>query len=330
MVTLVVLPVSADAYSNGGNWFIDIPISQPNCTDDFAYIEVFTHSTEKGFSVDTYLIHAVKDLGSTIQTQNPTLVTTVNGRKLTFTTGTGSYYVEIFCVNQVGTLWNIGSTQGSGTVSTIYSAPSNIACIKYYGFAVNDASSVINNITNISAVYGNDINSVQYLYEILLAIQSQSNNEQANADKNASDIQQNQNDNTDKQIQADKDLYEQEKNEVSTSGNSAIDDSMNVIPDYDLIGSIKTFVNSFTSTSTDCSFECPEIYIPAFSVVPKTVLYEGGTINISSLFDMIPQKILLTVRYLLTAGLIFYCFKEVYDLVFNAVGGMNAIGGAVD
>lgn len=152
MITIVVVPVSADAYNNDGSWFINMPISQPNCTDEFAYIEVFTHSTDQGFGVDTYLIHAVKDLTATIQTSNPTLVTNVSGRTLTFTTGASSYYVDIFCVNSLGTLWNIGTTQGNGTISTTYSSPANIACIKYYGFAVNDASTVVNNITNISVV----------------------------------------------------------------------------------------------------------------------------------------------------------------------------------
>lgn len=337
--SVFALPVSADAYNNGGTWFINMPISQPNCTDEFAYIEVFTHSTEQGFGVDTYLIHAVKDLSATIQTSNPTLVTTVNGRELTFTTGASSYYVDIFCINSVGTLWNIGTTQGNGTISTLYSAPANIACVKYYGFAVNDASTVVNNITNISAVYGNDINSIQYLYEILLAIQSQSNSDvvgainsasqneqnnanaiQSNADKNASDIQQNQNDNTDKQIQADKDLYDKEHSEIESSGDSAVDGADN-IPDKSegFISSLTNFVSAMSTTDTSCSITFPAITTPAIAGIPSYTLSEEQDVDFSEAIALLPTSIMTLVQSLLTIGLIIFAFKELYDTISEAL-----------
>lgn len=155
--------------------------------------------------------------------------------------------------------------------------------------------------------------------------------------QNTQDIIDNQNSNTDKEIQADKEntqaiidnqnqLAEQEKQEIDGASNDSVDSATEAMPDYNLLESIGVFVDSLGSTDTECIIDIPEIYLPKISIIPRTTLYEGGSFNFETVIEMIPQKILLLVRYVLTAALILFSFKEFYNLIFNSVDGMSKIG----
>lgn len=143
----------------------------------------------------------------------------------------------------------------------------------------------------------------------------------------------NQNSNTDKEIQADKEntqaiidnqnqLAEQEKQEVTDSGNDSVDGAMEIMPNYDLGDVFDGFVNVMHYDGLDAKLEIPEIYIPEISnVTKKVVLYKGGIINFKDYFDMIPNTIILVVRAFLTVALILFAFKELWTTIGQVLSG---------
>ena len=84
---------------------------------------------------------------------------------------------------------------------------------------------------------------------------------------------------------------------------------MEVMPSYDLGDVFDGFVNVMHYDGLDCYLDIPEIYIPEIpNVTQRVVLYSGGTINFKDYFDMIPDKIILVVRAILTIALILFSF----------------------
>lgn len=156
-------------------------------------------------------------------------------------------------------------------------------------------------------------------------------------DKATQDIIDNQNSNTQAEIEADKEntqaiidnqnqLAEQEKQDVTDSGNDSVDSATEAIPNYDFFEAIGVFVDSLGSTDTECVIDIPRIYIPKVAMIPETTLYNGGAFDFATVIDMIPDKILLLVQYILTVSLILYGCKEFYDLIFKSVDGVSKIG----
>lgn len=152
-------------------------------------------------------------------------------------------------------------------------------------------------------------------------------------DKATNDIIANQNSNTDREIQADTEntqaiidnqnqIAQQEKDEISNSGNDSVDGAMEVMPNYDLGDVFDGFINVMEYDGIDCEFSIPEIYIPSIvNITPKVVLYEGGTINFKDFFEMIPITILQVVRAFLTVALILFCFKELWEDIGAILSG---------
>ena len=97
---------------------------------------------------------------------------------------------------------------------------------------------------------------------------------------------------------------------------------MEVMPSYDLGDVFDGFVNVMHYDGLDCYLDIPEIYIPEIpNVTQRVVLYSGGTINFKDYFDMIPDKIILVVRAILTIALILFSFKELWTTIGQALSG---------
>lgn len=138
-----------------------------------------------------------------------------------------------------------------------------------------------------------------------------------NADKNASDIKANQDANTDKQIQANKDLYEQEKDETSQAGSDAAA-SADEIPDKSegFIAAVGKLVDAMTYEGTQAKWTFPSITLPAIPhVMDEVVLNEPIEINFNQYLSFIPVPMLNIMVGLFSCGLIVYCFKELYDTI---------------
>ena len=143
-----------------------------------------------------------------------------------------------------------------------------------------------------------------------------------NQNQNAQDIQANQDANTDKIIQSQEQLHENEKNEANNSGNSAADDVAGVMPNESegFINALRTFTSAMSTTDTECNITFPGIKIPALEgLFPDTTLLEAQEIDFSQALGLIPEDIMKLIRALTTIGLIVFCFKELYATISEAL-----------
>lgn len=127
----------------------------------------------------------------------------------------------------------------------------------------------------------------------------------------------NQNENTDKEIQAEKDMYEQEKQEAQQSGDESIDGAMENMPNDSegIINSFGSFIGTMLHTNTDCTIDFPALKTPAIGGLPSYTLSEKQPVNFNEFEEVIPKSILLIVRALLTIALIIFCYKELYSII---------------
>lgn len=194
--SFLCIPVSA---AEAGNyWSVRMPISQPTCTDNFCYIEVVVADSNTGaLHGSVFLINAVAS-PSTSDPGAPYLGVLVSGGTISFSKRSGSpYNFNIFCIDDIGNIWDIGSTTDSSTaISTTYS--NNIVLVRYYGFAVRSGNSVVNNVGDVEFTYGSDNTAINYLALILSTLRNQSNSDVTGAINNqTSQLEQNQNANAD-------------------------------------------------------------------------------------------------------------------------------------
>ncbi len=150
-------------------------------------------------------------------------------------------------------------------------------------------------------------------------------------DKATQDIIDNQNSNTQAEIEADKEntqaiidnqneLAEQEKQEITDSGNQATD-AVDAIPNESegFINALGTFVSTMSTTDTACSITFPAIKTPSFAGIPAATLSEEKEVDFAAAISLIPSDIMKLIQALTTIALIVYCFKELYDTISEAL-----------
>lgn len=148
-----------------------------------------------------------------------------------------------------------------------------------------------------------------------------------NQDKNTNNIMNNDNNNTnkitdnqDKNAQSIIDnqnsLAEQEKQEITDSGNQSTD-AMDSIPNESegFINALGTFVSTMSTTDTACSITFPAIKTPSFAGIPAATLSEEKEVDFSTSISLIPSDIMRLIQALTTIALIVFCFKELYDTI---------------
>lgn len=200
--------------------------------------------------------------------------------------------------------------------------------------AVNDRSvSVQENNTTISdncTAYGGRFSfTVNANSSFKLVLYSGKNNIYANQlyynvkfdvfkNDSASAIIDNDDKNTDKQIQADKDLYEQEKSETEDSGNNNQKEAQDAIPKVDggFLNSLKSLANSLSYDGTEAVLPIPAMYIPAIAGQEQIDLLSAQNYDMSqAISDYIPSNLLQVLRYFLTIALVLFCVYELYGLI---------------
>lgn len=133
------------------------------------------------------------------------------------------------------------------------------------------------------------------------------------------DIIDNQDANTDKVIQSQKDQYEQEKQETENAGNDSVDSLLGAIPgDTDgLLNSFGNLINCMTTTEQKTKFSFGSLKTPSIMGIPSYTLVEDISLDLGRYEKENPtfKTILILVRALLTIALIIYCFKELYSTI---------------
>ena len=138
----------------------------------------------------------------------------------------------------------------------------------------------------------------------------------------------NQNENTEKEIQADKEntqdiidnqnqLAEQEKNEIQQSGDEGTKGAENVPNESDgFINSISKLVRALSYNGTECKWTLPQVKIPQIAnIVPEISLIEQQDIDFGEWVQKMPSNILRLIQAVCTCALIVYCFKELYGTI---------------
>lgn len=325
LISSLCIPVSAASYDG----VYSVPIQQPPCDTEYGYIEwlYLTGSGTVNVAVTLFsLIPSNQDNNQAyifISATNTSATLTVTHND---PLGSASAYFYTYRAD--------GSSKYEGSVldSSLTLSFNQLYGVHVYGPTTFIQSSSFSSQPNWSVAYGVDSYSYSALLNILAAIKSQSNSDiinnanqnasdiQQNADKNASDIQQNDDENTQAIIDNQNDLAEQEKQEITDSGNQATDAGDSIPNESDgFIDALGTFVDTMSTTSTECSLTFPAIKIPSFAGIPATTLSEEREVDISAAVGLIPEDIMKLIQALTTIALIVFCFKELYDTISEAL-----------
>lgn len=223
--------------------------------------------------------------------------------------------------------------KGDNKIFSTYFAfvPSGAKAVRVNGNAkLNLIGGFTNSTDNWTVVYGDDSSIYYQLEGIKQGLQIGNQGVIDNANQNASQIQQNQDDNTDKIIENQQQMQENEKNEAETQGQGSVDEIGSAIEDKSagFISAIGSLVNSMSYNGTACAWSFPALKLPAIDgVMPEYQLTQEQPIDFEFWVNKIPSDILLLVRSLLTIALIVYCFKELYSTisyVLTLKGGGNS------
>lgn len=121
------------------------------------------------------------------------------------------------------------------------------------------------------------------------------------------------------------DIVDQEKNEANSSGNSSVDNMIDIIPDYStgLIEGVKNLASAMSYEGTECILTMPALTIPALPGVtdqPVTFLAEQK-VNFEDWFNRMPSAIMAVTKAFFDIAVVGYCFYEFYSLVNELTNG---------
>lgn len=125
------------------------------------------------------------------------------------------------------------------------------------------------------------------------------------------------------------DPLEHEKNESNQTGNDSVSGVISGIPDYsaDFQVAIQKFAEAASYNGTEAKLPIPAIKMPAIpGLIPSVTILGAQSLDFGEYVKLIPENIMTLVQSLLTAALIIYCFKELYDTVqyvLTLKGGKN-------
>lgn len=323
---LLCLPVSAvtsNVYS--------ISIAQPPVGEEYGYIEVLGKLNGGGYAAYTFVYTITSGDTAVNWTNSYYLDVDATSSTLTFRAIGDGYdddpWLSMYYVDSGGAIVYKGVTKDK--ITATFSL--GIAGIHYYGNIEYDANALPSNSVDFTVNYGTDALAYEKLSSILAVLQ---NNNQAvidnanqnaadiqqNADQNASDIQQNDDENTQSIIDNQNELAEQEKQEITDSGNQATDAAGEIPNESDgFIDALGTFVSTMSTTDTDCSITFPAIKIPSIAGIPAATLSEEKEVDFEAAIGLIPSDIMKLIQALMTIALIVFCFKELYDTISEAL-----------
>ncbi len=110
--------------------------------------------------------------------------------------------------------------------------------------------------------------------------------------------------------------YEEDKSK--TAGNDSTSDVNNAVPDKSagFLTAIKKLIGAMSYDGTTAVWKVPEIKLPALqNVMEERTLLDETSVDFGAMVAKFPNTIISLVQNLLTAGLIVFCFKELYDTI---------------
>lgn len=117
---------------------------------------------------------------------------------------------------------------------------------------------------------------------------------------------------------------DEEKTEANSTGSDLVGQLTEVIPNYSegFATALGNFASNFSYEGTDAILTIPQVRFPeipgiagGIPLVKSFIVMDETEIDFSEFADMIPEPLLILVRCLLTAALIIFCGKELYDTI---------------
>lgn len=302
-----------------------MPISQPNVSDDFAYVEVVQQLADGNYEAFVYLIS--RDNLSAYDCSFGIFRTNDNNKDGIIFHNNTDNLMNIYCVGQSGMIWNIGWVI-DGDLVDIFSG--HIVSVRTYGNIRPQEPQYYDLISSVF-VYGSDNVSNQLLNEIRILLENNSGSAGSivgSIQSSTGEIIKNDSANTDKIIDNQNNLYDKEKDEITQSGNTS-SESVEEIPNQSegFLKSLSNLTSAMSYNGTVCKWQMPNVYIPSISnIVPRIDLIFEQDIDFGYWVEKIPSNILQLIRAICTLALIVYCFKELYNTisyVLTLKGGNN-------
>lgn len=122
---------------------------------------------------------------------------------------------------------------------------------------------------------------------------------------------------------------EKQKETATNQGNSSVSDGNSAISDNSagFIDSVGTLIDKMSYEGTSVEWDFPDVKLPAIpGIMDEVVLIKAQKIDFGWWFNMLPGKVINTVRAICTIALIVFCFKELYgtiSYVLTLRGGGN-------
>lgn len=326
--TILIFPASADASYNTPYNF---SCQQPEITDTSCYIEILkSDGTVMGLYVSSWYDDSTFDTNDTMTGHvGGIFYAYISGENLWVRfepyTSLPSYklYATVygFAYYQNGTFANL-SNDGTGITGLWLGSGVSVVGIHGYNCNVSDISGATREFT---FAYGTDpymLNMMSTMTTFLNQIRdriSAGNQEIIQAEKDsANDIINNSDENTEKIIDNQNQLQQNEKDEASSGGSAASDDATSAIPSVDegFGNSLKSFVQCLSYEGTEAILPIGSIKIPAVAGQEEIVLMDDMEYDLSvAINEFLPNTLLTLVRALFTIALILYCVYELYGLI---------------
>lgn len=341
-------------------YIFNMPIAQPQIGDDIAYVEVlYQRNGVSRIDAEVLIIHlAERNYFDYSEISEPSINLYIDSNRYLYIMP-HSFYLEhspvINCfyyssLNNSGFLYeseeprmqidysNILGIHIYGDVQ-LTNEESYFGNFTFnYGFdslaygQLNTIISILRNQTNADIIENNNKNTQTIITEDGKNTDKITDNQDSNTDK----ITDNQNQNTQDIIDNQNQIVENEKQEVTGSGNSSVDSIMNIIPDVGtdgIISGINKIISSISDESgSPCSIEFPSLRIPKIDgvITNEIVLTNPYKIDLYYWVTKIPYKIITVVRCITTIGIILFVVFELYNLILFCMTLKSGQGGKED
>lgn len=336
LCSCVMLGPSFD--SEAASYEFNMPYGQPTTSENSGYLEVLMYDTKLGYFCDVFYWNITADNSSSVTSM---YISVYGNGKVTFEPCVPSLNDSFsYSLMYIGSSGNVSYMHGgyfNGYASYTYDVSQygyTIVSYRVYGNYGSVFDSVNKPMTQFTCFYGADKFELEKLTNIYnQLVQANANDTQmiskldsimhsnASIDVKLNQLIDLQNSTItwlEKIFNYLNESQEKQKEAASQQGNSSVSQGSSAIEDKggDFVGSLSGLTNSMSYTGTQCAWEFPQVKLPAIpGVMDEMVLIKKQPIDFAVWVDAIPSDILLVVQSLCTAGLIIYCFKELYSTI---------------
>jgi len=118
----------------------------------------------------------------------------------------------------------------------------------------------------------------------------------------------------------------QEQSQAQTQGGQAVDNVIQIIPDdsKEYLTAMSSLISVLSYEGTEAVITMPAITVPAIgSSIPEITYLDEQSVNLEEYVNMLPDWLLLLIRYLFDVALVLYCLKEFMGVIHGLVNNFS-------